>query len=556
MTSDSSTEIRPRMNTDSHGSFKQDLSRFRIRRAFFLSAFICAHLWLISSCSSKPTDVRTVVPADALVYLETQDLGKVLHAVTDNDAFRNAAKTQPDLSALNGIRMAVAVTGFETKEEKVTDENAVLNFQPRFVAVAETNAWNYQAIAFTENKLGEFINEIYGGEIELESSPKYDGRYFVWTARDGRKAYALVTGSLIFFGNDESAIEKCIAVRKGEAEPISKNPKLPAPDLLASGYVAPDGVGQLANIATLQLAIGAGEEEEVRGFIARVLPEILRKSVTEVTWTAKKSEQGVEDSYTFATKPEVGKVLSETVRRSGNAAKPAIEFIPEDIVSATRYDLDNPQIAWLSILLTAQSQTDGLSGGIIGAFSGSLFEAYGIEQPEEFLGAIEGNIVTLRFDVEGENVVAIAAAKDIEKLKRSMAKEIKFSSPAEKVEGADVWRSADGELAFAVLGNRILTGDAESVLRCLKAAAAGQNVAFRERFAAAANSPAPAVTVAIDTDPTAAIVGVLATRKDETTPVVQRFQISTSFTGNAIQRVEISDFGLIGSVVEQFAKEQ
>jgi hypothetical protein len=497
-----------------------------------------------------------VVPADSLVYLETQDLGKALRAVTESEAFRNAAAGQPDLSALDGIRMAVAVTGFETSEQQVTEENAVLNFQPRFVAVAETNAWNYQAVSFAEDKLGNFVNDIYGGGVELAASSKYDGRYMVWTAQDGRKAYGLVIGSVIFFGNDETAIEKCVAVRRGEAESIASNPKLPPADLLASGYVAPEGAAQIANLATLQLAIGAGEEEEVRGFIARVLPEILRKSITEATWTAKRTDQRIEDSYRFTTTPEVGKVLNETIRRSEGQADIAAQFIPADVVSATRYDLANPQVAWRSLVLTAQQQAGGLSGEIIGAFSGALFESYGVEQPEEFLASVGSTIVTLRFDEESENVVAIATAKDLEKLKRSVAKEIKIDAKPEKIEGADIWKSEDGDLMFAVVGGKVLIGHAESVQKCLLAASPGQDTGFRQRFVEAANLPAPTVTVASDVDPTAALVTVLATRKSETEPLSQRFRISTSFTPNSIQRVELSDFGLIGLIVEQFAREQ
>jgi len=95
------------------------------RAATRLSSFSCFS-WIalllllgLSACSSQPTDVRNVIPGDALVYLETQDMGKALQAVTDNDAFRAAAKAQPDFSALNGIKVGVAVTGFETKEEKI-----------------------------------------------------------------------------------------------------------------------------------------------------------------------------------------------------------------------------------------------------------------------------------------------------------------------------------------------------------------------------------------------------------------------------------------------------
>jgi len=526
----------------------------RLLRIFAsLSVFICVHLWLVS-CSSKPTDPRTVVPADSLIYLETQDLGKALRAVTEAEAFKNAAATQPNLSPVDGIRLGVAVTGFESSRQDLNEEQAVGTVTPRFVAVAETNAWNYQAVSFAENQLGEFINDIYGGGVELVTSQKHDGKYLVWTAQDGRKAFGLVIGSLIFFGNDESAIEKCVAVRSGQAESIAENPKLPPADSLAGGYVAPDGVAQIANIATLQLAIGAGEEEEVRGFIARVLPEIIRKSITDASWRARKTEQGIEDSYILTTVPEVGKVFSETVRRGDGTPDIPAQFIPADVISATRYELADPQVAWRSLVLTAQNQTDGLSGGVIGAFSGALFESYGVEKPEEFLAAVGRTIVTLRFDEEGEEVIAIATAKDLAKVKAALAQEIKLSAKPEKLDGADVWRSEDGDLMFAVAGDKVLVGHAESIQKCLRAAATNQNTGFRERFLVASNSPTPAVTVASDTDPSAALVTVMSARKTETEPLVQRFQINTSFTPNAIQRVEVSDFGLIGSIIEQFAK--
>lgn len=523
--------------------------------AAYSMVLVCVY-FLTIACSSKPTDPRTIVPADSLMYLETQDLGNALRAITENEAFRTAASSQPDLSNLDGIKLAIAVTGFETKEQQVTAENAVLNFQPRFVAIAETNAWNYQAVSFAENQLGQFINDVYGGGVELQTSPKYDGKYMVWSAQDGRKAFGLVIGSLILFGNDETAIEKCIAVRNGESPSFAANSTLPAADLLASGYVSPDGVAQIANIATLQLAIGAGEEEEVRGFIAKVLPEIIRKSITQVTWTAKKTDEGIEDSFEFTTAPDVGKVLSETIRRNGSPLDLGSRFIPSEIVSATRYDLADPETAWQSLKLTAQKQTDGLSAEIIGAFSGALFESYGVEQPEEFLASVASTIVTLRFDPEGENVVAIASVKDLERLKRSLAKEMKIGAKPEKIEGADVWKSEDGDAMLAVVGEKVLIGHAESVRKCLTAAAVGQSTGLRQRFEEAANLPAPAVTVATDVDPSAALVTVLSARKSETEPLVQRFRISTSFARNAIQRVEVSDLGLIGSIVEQFAREQ
>ncbi|MGB5013127.1 MAG: hypothetical protein WBO68_03780, partial [Pyrinomonadaceae bacterium] len=86
--------------------------------------------------------MRTLVPAETLVYLETNDLAVALQPIVDAKPFMEVAKSKPDLSALKGVQLAVAVTGFETSEEKLTDEHSVGRVQPRFVAVADTHAWN------------------------------------------------------------------------------------------------------------------------------------------------------------------------------------------------------------------------------------------------------------------------------------------------------------------------------------------------------------------------------------------------------------------------------
>ena len=103
--------------------------------------------------------MRTLVPAETLVYLETNDLAAALQPIVDSKPFNEVAKSKPDFSALKGVQLAVAVTGFETSEEKVNDEQSVGRIQPRFVAVADTHAWNFQAVAFAEQKLGSFVEE-------------------------------------------------------------------------------------------------------------------------------------------------------------------------------------------------------------------------------------------------------------------------------------------------------------------------------------------------------------------------------------------------------------
>ena len=219
---------------------------------------------------------------------------------------------------MKGVQLAVVVTGFETNEKQVTDSQAILNFKPKFVAIADTHAWEFQAVSLTENQIGNFVNETYGGNVNLEKTEKNGGKYFVWTAADERKVFAFVTGSLIFFGNDEASIEKCLAAKRGEAENLSKNGELAtvydeAKNKLAFGFVSSEGIKQIADFAGVSAAIETSEDELPRIFISKILPEILSKSVKRIVWTSEKNEQGIADNFRFETAKEISDVLKETI---------------------------------------------------------------------------------------------------------------------------------------------------------------------------------------------------------------------------------------------------
>ena len=308
------------------------------------------------SCSSKPTNPRTLIPADALVYLETDDLGKAVGSITESEAFAEASSKKPDLSAMNGVRVSVAVTGFQTAEQDAGDEKVIGKIIPHFVAVAETNAWSWQTTGFAENKLGEFINEVYGGAVELTVAPKHDGKYFVWTSRTAAKLMRS-SGSVIYFGNDESSNRENPAVKRGEAESIAKNPKITSGDRLAFGYISPDGVAQVANIAGTMLAGNTDEDSEIKSFVARVLPQILRNSVNDITWTAAKPAELIEDRYSVTLKPEMAKSFSQTITAGSDADPDLSRFVPTEFVSTSRYNFSDPQTVWNSVVRAAQSKT-------------------------------------------------------------------------------------------------------------------------------------------------------------------------------------------------------
>jgi hypothetical protein len=167
-----------------------------------------------------------------------------------------------------------------------------------------------------------------------------------------------------------------------------------------------------------------------------------------------------------------------------------------------------------------------------------------------FLSAVGPQILTAKFDAEGEKTVVVATVKDIEKLKKSIAGEINFSKPPEKRGAADVWKSEDGDLAAAFLENKLVLGDAESVLQCLAARENGVNFTKNALFAGFSESNAIAVTVARDIESAGKIVDVLNERKAENENASTAWTTETRFNEKGIDRKTVSEFGLIGDIVE------
>lgn len=497
------------------------------------------------------------MPADALVYLETKDLGKAVGIITNNPKLKASLAQPPDTSLLDGMEMAISVTGFETTEEQLNEENSVLNFQPRFVAAIETRLWNFQVISFVEEHLGLFISEMYGGEATLETSDKYGGKYFVWSGRNGRKAYGLVVGSLILFGNDESALERCISVKNGNEESILKAQRVPELDGHAVGQISPEGIAQIANLASISLAKRASDEADVQSVVARILPEILRGSVKDVTWVTRATETGVEDTYDISLQPELIKVFRETIVPSKTAPDRNLSSRVAGLgESITRYDLRDPQIAWRSILLSAPTVTDQVGSGLINAFASSLFEPYGIDDPEVFLGSVGSVIHTFKLDAAGEKLIVLAAIKDPAKLKLSLAKELGFQQPPERIEEAESWLSVDKDLRAIISSSNLLIGDPEGtldLLRRLNSQAGEEQVPYFEPFI---SSKALAATISADRTTAANIVEVIGEKKEGSPEIVSYSYIETRVGQKGVERRTISDFGLIGTIISMLAPEK
>lgn len=501
--------------------------------------------------------MRRLAPKSAIAYLEINDLASVFDALTDNPTFRENSSRQADFSSLENVQAAMIITGFETSEKQISEENSILNFKPKFAAIADTHAWKPTAVSLAENQIGNFVKEVYGDDLKLEKSEKRDARFFVWTSRDGRKLFAAVSRSIIYFGNDEKLLDDCLAVERGEAENLLKNENLtPAlesinlENLLAFGYVSPEGIKQFAEIAGVSAAVKAAENDEGKSFIARILPKILQNTTKEIVWTARKTENKIEDNFFVFFNYEIISVMKETLNLSTQNLTDGDKFLPYDTFGVTKYNLQNPLNAWRGLLFVAAKNTDSLSAKFLIQFSGSLLEPYGISNAEMFLSAIDSEISTIQFDDVGENSAAIVAVKDLEKIKRSIT-EINFKSAPEKQKNAEIWKSEDGEIAAAFTENKLILGKTESVLKCLQAKQSGQNFTQNQNYRKFSEDKFTAVTFAKDSDSAEKIISLLGKTTADNQKIFTERITKTRLTDKGIQRKSLSDFGFIGTILEQ-----
>ncbi len=528
-----------------------------IVRQIFAFSLLFSIFCLLSACTYQSTDLRRFAPIETSVWLESNDIENALNSITENKTFQKITTDKTDFSALDGVQIAIAVTEFETSEKQITDQQSILNFKPKFAVIAETHAWSWQTNSLVENNLDSFIRKQYGADAKLEKNPKDNGTLYKWTSNDNRESFAFVEGSLIFFGNNLESIEKCLAAKNGSAENLTKNDLLnskreSANNLLAFGYISGDGIKQIADLIGVKQAIDTTEAEAPRSFIAKILPEIVRGTIKEISWTAIKNENKIEDKFFIETTPEISTVLKETIVPNTKNEQTSAEFLPAEIFSATRYNLENPQIAWRSLLITAAKQLDETSAKILLAFSDSFFVSYGVSNGENFLSSIKSEIWTARFDAEGDKSAAIVKIKDAQKLKSSLVEDFDFKVSGEKNGDAEIYKAKTENISAAFVGEFLIIGDSESVIKCLNAKASGQNFAKTGKFAEISGSNAVSITFSNDIDSAKNTAKVLGSLKNENEQIFTTFTTETRFIGRGFERKTISDFGFIGTILEQF----
>ncbi|MGB8510251.1 MAG: hypothetical protein WCD76_17875 [Pyrinomonadaceae bacterium] len=544
----------------------------------------------------EPVDMAAYVPADSIVYIEANSLPDILNGIVSTDAYRElapAAGIKSDFgkiswlsrfAALTGIgpsdavvlsrsQVAVAVLGFEAAEES----SDILKIIPRTALVAETHSSTWRARAAIEKLAGDFARRAYGSPSverkELDGVP-----FIIWhspvSAR--RRIVAAVSGSVVVVGNDESAVQACLAVRRGERPSLAANvelqamrERLDARHSIGFGFAPAGSAARMVEIFAPVFVTQFTDNPQIQSALAVQLPLLTMRVLGAGGWSARLIDGAIEDRYFLAPSEKVAPILSSTLIAADSGDSGVSELLPAGTYQISRYTLRAPAAAWQGFYASLSSQVDVAQAHIIERALEALLKPYGIESPRDFLNAAGNEIVTAKIENASERKLLLVVVRDEAAMRAQVRKRLGVNARTKPVGSDELLVSDDPERgAASFVGNTLLMGDEEDVRRCLETHAGGSRLKDAEDFRSARSgfSPAPPFASTMTEDKSAAgslvnyFVKISGSRAGANAGVSLKdalarrpYSVSeTRFDGEGFFKTTHSSFGLFGELISRF----
>ncbi|HEX3281150.1 MAG TPA: hypothetical protein VHR36_07955 [Pyrinomonadaceae bacterium] len=559
-------------------------SRLFLITALVVLAVLAAWLWWVRPQS---VDMAAYAPAEALLYLETNNPTDVAAALANTDAWKlvgdltgNASRTDNKWSRkfvrwtglgpaksviVTRAQLAVVVTDLG-----VSQDDDSLTVKPEAVLLVETHTSASRIKSPLEDALKQFAENAYGQPTLRRTN--LDGFELIeWTAPGGtRQVVATITGTLIIVGNAERAVQKVLAVQSARLPSLRDDPdlkrlrlNLQADKALAFGYVPPKSSGRLLSVAVPMLlgrAPGSSEFE-------RLVDSASSKIVSSLGWSARGFMDGIEDRYSIELQPSMVTKLKESFScREGSSSLNTM--VPGNFASVTNYGFQNPALAWQGLRSSVTYQVDALSAVFFSSLMKSALLPYGISDPDKFLSEIEGPVITSRVDNESPSSVLIARIRNEGAMRDLLTKGMGFRRIASK-ETDELFSDIEGEFAARIDNGSVVIGPSAEVSRYVEKAlsASRDQLSASPRVRSTSSSDGACVlTYANDTERVRTFVTSIITASggrplwsDKTEQELRALPYSTTETSlgeHGIVRVTRSSLGQFSSLLPLILPEQ
>jgi hypothetical protein len=527
-----------------------------------LVAVVAGRLWF---GRPQPVDMAAYAPADSLLYLEANHPLAVAQAVVGTDAWKAFEKVMGTQSAAGRSRWLqtfIGVTGIGPIQSVVlaraqvaavvtnlgtTEDGQNLQIKPEGAVLIETHTAEFRIKPEFEDALNQLAEKTYGRPTQRKFS--INGvEVTEWKAPDGsRQIVGAIVGSLVIVGNSERAVQSCADVALGRQPKLKDDPDLTrmrlqlGGDVLAFGYVPPGNSARLLAVGVPLLVGRAPGDADFQ----RLVEKGAAKVFGSLGWSSKAHATGIEDRYLIGLQPSIVGRLKPSF---GPTNKPSLveRVLPNDFYSVTSYNFADPVEVLQNLRLAVSSQVDALSAIVFSTLLKATLQTYGIDDPEKFLGAVNGEVLTLRLDETAERALLIAGVKDRAVLRELIAKKM---HPTTGSKDAETFEDSAGDFAARFIDDYLVVGDPSDVQRFaddLSAGAKGSNTDKLQRltYFASKSSSANVVTYTNDRSRVQGFFSALIHAKG--TPVVAPGRLQEALTDlpYSVTETTLDDAGL------------
>lgn len=470
------------------------MKRLRLVLALVLLAVVLAAAWLWYATPAT-VDLANYAPADALVYVEFDNLADVARAIQYTDIWKAAAPitgsnggnenrlllaaARAGLAPIESVlfartQVALVVVGLNTLEE-----NSTLTVRPELALIAETHTQRWRTKPMMVEAVRRLANLGYGASSCV--GPDDDGDRFVCSVPGtSRKLVAMIHGTTIILANSDEALRKCLEVRQGtrpsiatDSEFLTTRSTVATHQSLGFAYSSSASSAKLfAWAAPLYMELARGNQQ-----LQQLLEISAGKILRGIAWTAVPSGGGIEDRFFFALEPAIVARLQpafETSQRDENIWK----LVPDSFESLTIYRSREPATAWNSLDTAVSLKLDAFAAGWVGSLLRTSLFGYGIGNPNEALAALSPPLLTMKTSAGTEGSVLIARVSDEARLRKALQQQTVDGPNPQILAGLQAEPDPAKEFAAVFADGYVLLGNTENMRYCL--------VELRKQQAAAA----------------------------------------------------------------------
>jgi hypothetical protein len=199
--------------------------------------------------------------------------------------------------------------------------------------------------------------------------------------------------------------------------------------------------------------------------------------------------------------------------------------LPERVHSVTYYKFEDPAAVWQDLKSAASSQMDVLSAVVFSSLLKAALLSYGIDEPERFLGAVKGDLLTIRLEQSGERTMLIAGVRDQESLRELIKKRIGFNSQSNRSGDFEILDDSKGQWAASLSKDLLAMGSPSDVRRYTEDARVNtttKNEDYQRKMTSFVplSSSAGIVTYTDDSDRIASFISAVLAAKGKRSPAL------------------------------------